>query len=185
MTISLHLPARPGAPIACDMSTAVDTPDERLREYRASSRPHCSAASGGPTASSFWFRADPGTREALEELARRESACCPFLDYRVETAGDEVIWTTTNTLTGDERAAIDVFLDALHALPDHPGVVQHRRATFAAAREGSATQQPSPCQASRPSLTATPAIRRPTAGSSHQAPTSALPSRPTSSAPAR
>jgi len=32
-----------------------------------------------------------------------------------------VIWTTTNTVTGDARAAIDVFLDALHALPDHPG----------------------------------------------------------------
>lgn len=50
---------------------------------------------------------------------------------------------------------------------------------------GVATQQPSPRQASRPSLTATAAISRPTAGSSHQAPASALPSRPISRAPAR
>ena len=45
--------------------------------------------------------------------------------------------------------------------------------------------QPSPRHASRPSLTATPAISSPTTGSSHQAPTSALPSRPIRRAPAR
>ena len=32
-----------------------------------------------------------------------------------------MIWTTTNPLTGSERAGIDVFLDALYALPDHTG----------------------------------------------------------------
>ena len=50
---------------------------------------------------------------------------------------------------------------------------------------GELTQQPSPRQASRPSLTATAAISRPTSGSSHHAPMRALPSRPTSRAPAR
>ena len=29
-----HIPARTDAPIACDMSTAEDTPIERLRAYR-------------------------------------------------------------------------------------------------------------------------------------------------------
>ena len=33
MTTTLHLPARAGAAIACDMTTASDTPDERMREY--------------------------------------------------------------------------------------------------------------------------------------------------------
>ena len=37
------------------------------------------------------FRAD--AREQVEDLARREHACCPFLDYRVEATGDEVVWT--------------------------------------------------------------------------------------------
>lgn len=50
---------------------------------------------------------------------------------------------------------------------------------------GELTQQPSPRHASAPSRTATAAISRPTIGSSHQAPTSALPSNPTRSAPAR
>ena len=43
------------------------------------------------------------------------------MDYRVETAGDTVIWTTTNTLTGEDRASVDVMLDAFHDLPDHAG----------------------------------------------------------------
>jgi hypothetical protein len=121
MTNSLHLPARPDAPIACDMSGAVDTPDERLREYDRLFRSVLLRRERRADSVSFWFRADPGTREALEELARREAACCPFVDYRVETAGDEVVWTTTNVVTGEGRAEIDGFLDALHALPDHPG----------------------------------------------------------------
>ena len=121
MTNSMQLPARSDASIVCDMSHAEDTPDERLREYSRLFETALLRRERRAESVSFWFRADPGTREALEELARREAACCPFLDYRVETAGDEVIWTTTNTVTGDARAAIDVFLDALHALPDHPG----------------------------------------------------------------
>ncbi len=39
----------------------------------------------------------------------------------METVGDEVVWTTTNVLEGEERASMDVFLDALHDLPDHAG----------------------------------------------------------------
>jgi hypothetical protein len=65
------------------------------------------------------FRAD--ALEVVGDLARREAACCPFLDYRVETVGDEVVWTTTNTISGDGRASVDVILDAFHALPDHAG----------------------------------------------------------------
>ena len=30
---NIHIQPKPGAPIACDMSTAADTPDERLAEY--------------------------------------------------------------------------------------------------------------------------------------------------------
>jgi hypothetical protein len=113
MTISLDLPARPGTPIACDMSTADDTPEERLLEYRRLFEAALLRRERRADNVSFWFRTEPGLREALEALARREAACCPFLGYRVEAAGDELVWTTT----GDDRAAIQVFLDALHALP--------------------------------------------------------------------
>ena len=56
------------------------------------------------------FRGD--AREQVEDLARRELACCPFLGYRVETAGDQVVWT----ISGDERDGAQATLDAFHAL---------------------------------------------------------------------
>ena len=62
-----------------------------------------------PGAVVFAFRADPGTRDRVDDLALREHACCPFLDYRVETVGEQVIWT----LAGDDEV-----VDAFHALPD-------------------------------------------------------------------
>jgi hypothetical protein len=117
MTNTFRIKAVPGAPVACDMSTARDTPDERLATYEGLFEHALLGRARDADAVVFRFRADPGTREAVEDLARREAACCPFLEYRVETAEDEVIWT----ITGDERAGIDVVLDAFHGLPDHSG----------------------------------------------------------------
>lgn len=119
MTTVLHLPGQTNLPITCDMSTARDTPDERVAEWGELFDRALLTRERRADAVVFSFRADPSRREQLEDLARREHACCPFLDYRLESVGDEVIWTTTNVLSGDERASIDVFLDALHALPDH------------------------------------------------------------------
>jgi hypothetical protein len=121
MTNTFHIKAVPGAPVACDMSTARDTPDERLAAYEGLFEHALLRRERRAAAVVFWFRADPATRDAVQELARREAACCPFVDYRVETAEDEVIWTITNAVIGDERASVDVVLDALHALPDHAG----------------------------------------------------------------
>src|SRR4051794_8786166 len=119
MTTVLHLPARPGAPIACDLRTASDTPGERLAEYSRLFHRALVRRRRDQDAVVFTFAA--AAREAAEALARREAACCPFLDHRLEAAGDEVTWTITNAVTGDERAAVDAVLDALHALPDHAG----------------------------------------------------------------
>ena len=121
MTDVLHIPAQLDAPIACDMSTAEDTADERLADYQRQFERALLRRERREDSVVFTFRADGGTREALHDLARREAACCPFLDYRVEAIGDEVIWTTSNRLTGSERAGVDAFLDVLYALPDHTG----------------------------------------------------------------
>ena len=121
MTDVLHIPAQLDAPIACDLSTAEDTADERLADYQRQFERALLRRERREDSVVFTFRADGGTRDALHDLARREAACCPFLDYRVEAIGDEVIWTTSNPRTGGERAGIDAFLDALHALPDHTG----------------------------------------------------------------
>jgi len=120
MDDTLHLPPRLGAPVVCDMRGAGDTPDQRLREYQRLFQRALASRERRPEGVVFRFRADTGMREAIESLARREAACCGFLDHRVETAYGQVIWTTTNPLTGEERAAVDIFLDALHHLPDHP-----------------------------------------------------------------
>jgi hypothetical protein len=111
MTSVLQLPARPGAPIACDMRGAPDSPDQRLAEYgdlfaRALLRRERAVV--------FTLRADPGVREQVDDLARREAACCPFLGYRVETAGDEVRFTVTDP----GRAGAEIILDGFYALPD-------------------------------------------------------------------
>jgi hypothetical protein len=121
MTDVLHIPAQLDAPIACDLSTAEDTAEERLADYHRQFELALLRRERREGAVVFTFRANGGTREALHDLARREAACCPFLDYRVETLGDEVIWTTSNLLSGSERAGIDAFLDVLYALPDHTG----------------------------------------------------------------
>jgi len=121
MTNTLHLQARPDTPIACDMSTATDTPDERLHEYERLFEQALIRRERRADSVVFWLRAEPEIRASVDALVRREAACCPFLDYRVETVGDEVIWTTANPVTGEARAAIDVYLDAFHDLPDHAG----------------------------------------------------------------
>ena len=113
MTSSLHLPARPGAPVACDMSTAEDTPDQRIREYRALFARALLRRERSPGAAVLAFRADPATRAAVEDLARREAACCPFLDYRVDATDHEVVWT----ISGDAGETLDAF----HALAGEPG----------------------------------------------------------------
>jgi hypothetical protein len=121
MSNLLHLQARLDAPIACDMSAAPDTPDERLAEYGELFERALLRRDRPPDGIVFGFRADPGTREQVDDLARREHACCPFLDYRIETVGDEIVWTTTWPGSSVERGSVDAILDAMHALPDHAG----------------------------------------------------------------
>jgi hypothetical protein len=118
-TTSRHFPARADTPVVCDMTTAEDTADERLAEYgrlfaRALVRRERDADSVR-----FVVRADPGIYETVEDLARREALCCPFMEYRVETAGELVTYTITNPLSGAERASVDAALDVIYELPEH------------------------------------------------------------------
>jgi hypothetical protein len=117
MTTVLHLTARAGAPIACDMSTAQDTPEERVAEYRELFERALLGRERRDDAVVLTFSAD--AQQQVEDLARREHACCPFVDYRVEVIGRQVVWTTTNTAVDEHRAAVDVMLDAFHDLPEH------------------------------------------------------------------
>lgn len=100
------------------MSTASDTPDERLTEYSRLFELALVSRQRRGDAVVFAFRAAPGIQDQVEDLARREAACCPFLDYRVETTGDGVTFAITNPVTGSRRAEADATLDAFYALPD-------------------------------------------------------------------
>jgi hypothetical protein len=108
----MELTSRPDAPIACDMSTARDTPDERLAEYGALFERALLSRERRSESVVLTFRGD--AREQVEDLARREHACCPFLGYRVETAGEQVVWT----ISGDERDGAQATLDAFHAVAE-------------------------------------------------------------------
>src|SRR5262245_28199771 len=113
MTDVLHLPPKPDAPIACDMTGAVDTPEQRLAEYRRLFDAALVRRERGEHAVALTFRASPSTQATVESLARREAACCPFADYRLQTTDDEIVFT----ITGD-REGVDEMLDAFYALPD-------------------------------------------------------------------
>jgi hypothetical protein len=114
MTTVLNLPARPDAPIACNMSAAPDTPDERLAAYRDLFARALTSRDRGSDEVVLTFRED--ARETVAELARREAACCPFLDYRVETVDGHVVWTINNPRTGDDRAEAEQTLEAFYTL---------------------------------------------------------------------
>jgi len=162
MTNSVHHPGRPAAPIACDMRSAEDTPGERLEEWRRLFERALVRRERRADAVVLWFRAAAEVRAQLDSLVRREAACCPFLDYRVETVGDEVMWTTTNVVNGDRREAVDLMLDAIHDLPDHAGsdaeLLLERLAEHGLHVIGSGADRPAPSR------------RQPQQSSSHASP---------------
>ncbi len=113
MTTTLHLPAREGAAVACDMSTASDTPDERMREYDRLFAAVMLSHERREHAVVFTFGGGAEAQAWVEDLARREAACCPFADYRVEVEDDTVRWTISTD--------VDAMLDAYSAMPENPG----------------------------------------------------------------
>jgi hypothetical protein len=131
MTDPLHLPPRTDGPIVCDMTTAEDTADERLAEYGRLFERALVRRERDEGVLAFVFRDDPGVRETVESLARREAACCPFLEYRVETTGDEVGYTIINPVTSEERESVNTMLDVMYALAEHAADMDGLRARFA------------------------------------------------------
>ena len=103
-------------PIACDMSSASDTPDERLAEYDrlfATALTHRRRTSNGVV---FTFPAGSGVLEWVEDLSEREAACCPFMAYKVQSDDRVVVWTITS-----DDPAVRAILDEFYRLPDHQG----------------------------------------------------------------
>jgi hypothetical protein len=55
------------------------------------------------------FRDEPGVRQAVEDLARRERECCPFLDIDVSKAGNQVVLAIG--AAASDRPALDAFYE--------------------------------------------------------------------------
>ena len=125
MTNLLTIPATPGAPVACDLTGAEDTIEQRLAEYRRLFEHAAVSRESTDDVTTFRFAGRPGVREWVQDLVRREADCCPFLSYEVDLEGEEIVWTTIR-LGVSELAALpglwplsaDVGLDARSTYAD-------------------------------------------------------------------
>lgn len=112
-------------PIVCDMTTAPDTPQERMAEY-ARLFEHALTGRERTTRSTVWrFTAHAGAADWVRDLAAREAACCPFLTYTVTERDGEVAYE----IAGDDDPTIHSILDEIHQLPGHvtsglPGLLE-------------------------------------------------------------
>jgi hypothetical protein len=98
------------------MRTAADTPDQRLHEYERLFARALRRRERRPGAVVFAFDDEPEIRAWVDDLAHREAACCPFVDYRIEATGDELVWTMSSAVGGEAGEQIAIALDAIHDL---------------------------------------------------------------------
>lgn len=103
--------------LVCDMTTAPDTPQERMAEYGRLFE-HALAARERTSDAVVWrFTARAGVEAWVRDLADREAACCQFLEYTVTAEDGEV----TFRIAGGDNPAIQAILDEAHRLPEHIG----------------------------------------------------------------
>jgi len=111
----LSIEANPGAAIACNMTDARDTPQERLAEYGRLFAHAMVGRDRSGEAVEFRFASKPGVVEWVTDLVRREAACCPFFSYRLTAEEDCIVWRTSS----GARPAAQIMLDEFHELPEH------------------------------------------------------------------
>jgi hypothetical protein len=106
-------------PIACDMTTASDTPEQRMQEYRQlfaqSFAGRERTADGGVR---LRLHAHDGVEAWVRDLAAREKACCAFFDFAVSPVGDEVHWDATVVDDDIARLILDEFYDMPYRAAD-------------------------------------------------------------------
>jgi hypothetical protein len=108
-------------PIACDMTDAPDTAEERMAEY---DRLFTQALAGRDRVGEgvrLRFRADEGVEAWVRDLAAREKACCPFYNFAVSaTADGEVRWDIglVDGVADDDDTA-RTLLDTYYYAPDY------------------------------------------------------------------
>jgi hypothetical protein len=107
-------------PIVCDMTGAgaTDTAEERMAEW---GRLYAQSLIGRERTADgirFGFRADDGVEAWVRDLAAREKACCPFLDFTVITADGQVWWDTSVADGAEDPELARALLDDLYTMPE-------------------------------------------------------------------
>jgi len=97
-------------PVACDLSSAPDTPEQRLDEYhRLFGQALVGRERVGNNGVRFRLRAEDGIEAWVRDLAAREEACCAFFAFEITNTGGEVVWDA-EVIDGDTaRAVLDEF----------------------------------------------------------------------------
>jgi hypothetical protein len=113
----LNAPENPNAQIACDLTGAPDTVDERFAEYGRLFQNALAGRERTADAVEFRFAAKPGVAEWVTNLAKREAACCPFMSHHVTADGTHVTWRASSHAGLAAQATLDEF----HGLPERLG----------------------------------------------------------------
>ena len=100
-------------PIVCDMTTATDTTEDRLGEYRDLFGTYLTSRERTETGIRFHFSRHDGLTERVRDLAAREKACCAFFDFEILEHADEITWDATVV---DDPVARQI-LDEYYELP--------------------------------------------------------------------
>jgi hypothetical protein len=114
-------PTAATTPVACDMTDAPDTAEERMAEYGRLFAQALIGRERTGEAVRLRFRADDGIEAWVRDLAAREKACCRFYDFAVSTTGGEVWWDirTVENVADDDIARS--LLDEFYYAPDTVG----------------------------------------------------------------
>jgi hypothetical protein len=95
--------------VACDMTAAPDTPQQRMAEYGRLFTQHLVGRERTVAGIRFRLRADAGVEEWVRDLSAREKACCPFADFTIATVDGQVAWDITVIDDDTARAVLDEF----------------------------------------------------------------------------
>ena len=109
MSQPITTPAADATPIACDMTDAPDTAEERMAEYGRLFAQHLAGRERTAEGIRFRLRAGDGVDAWVRHLSAREKACCPFFDFAVATVGGEVHWDITVIDDDTARAVLEEF----------------------------------------------------------------------------
>ena len=108
----------PRPPVACDMSGAPDTLDERMAEYGRLFSGFLAGREWTGDRFTFRFRAGEGTEDWVRDLARREKDCCGFFNFTVTADDREVRWDVSVIDDDMARLVLAEFYRLPEALAD-------------------------------------------------------------------